>query len=109
MTNPTVSQEASDVFSFSDDVLADRLEFIEEAGSCTSKVLFSSAQRDLRLALAIGAACGTVDRAYALPWRNKSSNRRLPSSSCIDPRRTPLLHASSRCKFSTRLLLRFGI
>ena len=109
MDSPQTSS-ANDIFSLSDQTLANRLQFIEEVrkGPCCTDPAVSLTPRVFalcRLATGIGEASGDVVQNPTLrPNHHRTSMRRSssPLNSCIGPRRKLLRPESARCKRSGR-------
>ena len=99
---PQPPQEATDIFSISDQVLADRLQFIEEV-RVPSASLTGSSKRERtygimrRSASETGAASGYADRRASRRRPASCKTTRSPSSSYIGPRRLPLLRVYDHC------------
>ena len=109
MDSPQTSS-ANDIFSLSDQTLANRLQFIEEVRKgpfCTDPAVSLTPRvfALCRLATGIGEASGDVVQNPTLrPNHHRTSMRRSssPLNSCIGPRRKLLRPESARCKRSGR-------
>ena len=98
---PQPPQEATDIFSISDQVLADRLQFIEEVQSFMRPVSTSlTAAFAPRSGSVTGEASGYVARRT-----KKSRTSSWPSSSCTAQRRRPPLLEFAHCKLPACYLL----